>query len=396
MGHTYFHVGLRNDARAVILLARSGSRCNNAATTRATLRASPRAPRPAKRGPTAGGCRSLWRDAAQALLQQKVRCKACRTKLVPLRSPHDERDAGLLIRPCKCSGYFHRQCLDKRRAGAPVGGRRFHPAGLWSPEGCNICSTRFELARRPPPRTVGGEPGALAVNGPAASSSGPGPGAHGKRAWHARVGGRVSAAWRALDPSDRWAARAAGLVLGEALVLLLCAALWCFAAAAGRRWLARAAGVPAAGVYAAQVAVLSALSVFAVAAQNQAPQWRWRRALHAVATHWYWAYLYLLQLLGCVGVGGPIDAPMSHALLVTAAVAAEVLAGQGAWRGDRCRPRPPSLLPLQARAGRLYALWKEEFVQCYAVVDQLPRRVWRANKAARRAARRMRKKVKGD
>ena len=86
---------------------------------------------------------------------------------------------------------------------------------------------------------------------------------------------------------------------------------------------------------------------------------------------------------------------VSGAAVVLAAVSVEVLVGNGTWRGDLYRPRSPLWpLPLQVRAGRIHAHWKKEFVAAFEVVDQLPRRVWRANKAMRRAARRMRKKVK--
>ena len=291
-------------------------------------------------------------------------------------------------------------------AHAGGGGRRFHPDGLWTPTGCNICNTRFELRRRPPPRTVRGEPGAVAVHGPNRSSAGGKEGGGGearaalaprRRAWGA-FAGVPAAAWAALGPNARWRARTLGLVAGEAALLCAAAWLWLWAVAAGRRAAARTTGLPNWALYAAQVAVVSALGAFAALAQNQAPRFRWRRAAGAVATHWFFVacvagvWLQYRDAWAFTGQRGTAVLPVAHALIVAAAVAVEVLVGKGAWRGDRYRPRPPSLRPLRDRVARVHARWKEEFVAAYAVVDQLPRRVWRANKAARRAARRLRKK----
>ena len=93
---------------------------------------------------------------------------------------------------------------------------------------------------------------------------------------------------------------------------------------------------------------------------------------------------------------------LSMFALWLAVVSAEVLIGKGAWGADRMPDSLAALLlggPLRERVNAIDALWKKEFGRSYAVVDQLPRRVWRANKTARRAARRAqrnRKKEKHD
>lgn len=72
-------------------------------------------------GSSESNCKLLfmpsWRDKFRRKLAGVLMCRECKQGKV------GERSAGLLIRPCFCSGLVHRWCLDKQRArSAPLSG----------------------------------------------------------------------------------------------------------------------------------------------------------------------------------------------------------------------------------------------------------------------------------